>query len=621
MRSEGVTGEHARTFGDYALLKKLGMGGMGQVWLARSKGKGLSGVDKQCVIKLLRAADDEEYERRFVDEARLIVLLNHKNICGVFDAGCFEGIYYLAMEHIAGDDLRMLQQRCSDAGNPMDHDVAIHIVKEMLEGLDVAHRLRHPVTGQQLHVVHRDVSPQNIMVSNEGEVKVIDFGLAESAQKLEKTAPRIVMGKLSYMSPEQARGQSVDARADQFAVAQLLYELLANERYYGSSTPDELWQLAGRGGWVPNRLSSLSPELQLVINKATAINRDERYASCGDMRDALTAVQLKRGKLAGSREVKTMLAGLRELTARTELAKPEPVVDNEVSLPKAGEKTRTFRIEALAQTPSPVLSGPNDAAMPSPIVPVSSPQTVPAAITLSDATVHVGVPVSPQVAEPTTRVQRRQPEPVTEPDDLHVARSKLPYVVLGLGVLGAAIGIGWLMQPRSTTVDAGPVVAVIAPVAVPIVPVMPVVTDAGLPAIDAGTAAVAVAVAVQANPTSVDVNADRPEVKATADIKPDVKTKPDAKAKPDKAKPDAKDKPDAKPDVKVENPEIKAKEPLPPLSRSVFANVTMLKSQCPKVACTAGLEALVIKANQSDQYIKTLKDEVARCYALCSKDR
>ena len=357
-------GELPRDFGDYVLLRALGRGGMGQVFLAKVKAKGLVGVDKLCVVKTLRVSNDPEYQRRFVDEARLIVLLTHRNICHVFDAGCFEDQYYLAMEHINGRELRHVQQMAEGAGTPLPVDVAIFVVKEVLEALDAAHRMKHPLSGEPLRVVHRDVSPQNVMLSSEGEVKLIDFGLAESTQKLERTAPRIVMGKMAYMSPEQARGETVDGRADQFAAGVLLYELLANERYYGVLPVDEVWRTSGRGGFQPARLSAIEPALVRVIQKATAPQRDQRYASCGDMRAELQQVELKRGALAGSREVRTAFQDLllrsgeqmptasnldvKPPASSTPTLAPVPTTTPTPppSPPPSRERTRTFRIRS-----------------------------------------------------------------------------------------------------------------------------------------------------------------------------------------------------------------------------------------------------------------------------------
>ncbi len=338
--SDVTDGELPRAFGDYTLLKPLGRGGMGQVFLARLKGRGLAGVDKVCVVKTLRATDDPEYERRFIDEARLIVLLSHKNICPVFDAGCFDGVYYLALEHIAGREVRHLQIACEQRGEAVGVATAIHIIKETLEALDAAHRMVHPLTKEALRVVHRDVSPQNVMISEEGEVKLIDFGLAVSSQKVERTAPQIVMGKMAYMAPEQARGDVVDARVDQFAAGVMLYELLSNQRYYGDMAVDAIWRMSGRGGHVPSGLSAIDPELQAVILKATAANRDDRYASCGDMRDALTAIEIKRGAVAGSRELRTALQNLDGFSTPS-LSMPRPAPPPP---PPPKERTRTFRL-------------------------------------------------------------------------------------------------------------------------------------------------------------------------------------------------------------------------------------------------------------------------------------
>jgi eukaryotic-like serine/threonine-protein kinase len=312
-----------QTLGDYLLLRRLGQGGMGQVWLAKLRGRGLAGIDKLCVVKTLRSSDDPEYERRFIDEARLIVLLTHKNICPVFDAGCFEGQYYVAMEHIAGRDLHALTGLSREQQAPLPVHVAIHIAKELLEALDAAHRMVHPITQQPLLIVHRDVSPQNVMVSAEGDVKLIDFGLAASSQKAEKTEPRVVMGKLAYMAPEQARGEALDDRTDQFAAGVILYELLANARYYEGLTTTETWGRVGTGGHEPAGLARLEPALAAIVRRATAARREDRYATCGDMCEALTAVELSRGAIASSRDVRLAVVDLEQRAGLTSTTSPE----------------------------------------------------------------------------------------------------------------------------------------------------------------------------------------------------------------------------------------------------------------------------------------------------------
>jgi serine/threonine protein kinase len=169
-----------RPFGSYLLLSAFAKGGMGEVYLAKTGG--IEGIERVCVLKKLRPdfGDNKEYVNRFLDEARLVVQLSHANIAHVFDVGRVGNEYYLAMEYVSGVSLKALMARAFERGQPVPPDVALYVLCEVLLGLDYAHRLEHPVSGQPLHLVHRDISPHNVMVSYEGEVKLIDFGLAES---------------------------------------------------------------------------------------------------------------------------------------------------------------------------------------------------------------------------------------------------------------------------------------------------------------------------------------------------------------------------------------------------------------------------------------------------------
>lgn len=210
MRERAVTSDgFPRPFGDYSLLHRLGRGGMGDVFLARAAG--FLGIQKVCVLKTVRAdmTRDAEYVARFIDEARIVVQLSQRNICPVFDMGKVGESYYLAMEHVAGRDLTTVLRRAAERARSVAPDVALYLVSEILDALDYAHRLTDPSSGAPLHLVHRDVSPHNIMVSYEGEAKLIDFGLAASTLKLEQTESGIVLGKLSYMAPEQARADQI----------------------------------------------------------------------------------------------------------------------------------------------------------------------------------------------------------------------------------------------------------------------------------------------------------------------------------------------------------------------------------------------------------------------------
>jgi serine/threonine protein kinase len=304
--------EYPRGFGNYVLLQAMAHGGMGEVYLA--KHGGIAGLDRLCVLKKLRPDlnENDEYVRRFIDEARIVVALNHANIANVFDVGRVREEYYLAMEHVAGVNVRAIQNRSIELSSAVPEGIATHITSMSLEALDYAHRLKHPMTGQSLNLVHRDVSPQNVMVSYEGEVKLIDFGLAESELKEEQTESQVVMGKVAYMAPEQARGEPVTPATDQFAMGVVLYELLVGERFYGTMNNYEIWQVVGRGGFVPQKWSELNPELAGILGKALHKDAQARFETCGDFYDALHAYQTKHHPSVNQRAVRKYMSKLFE---------------------------------------------------------------------------------------------------------------------------------------------------------------------------------------------------------------------------------------------------------------------------------------------------------------------
>jgi serine/threonine protein kinase len=289
-----------RAFGPYVLVSLLGRGGMGEVFLAMRGG--IEGISRRCVVKTLRPGfgEDREYVARFLDEARVVVQLLHRNICPVFDVGKVDGRYYLAMEYISGRDLRSVSERLAAAGRPLhltgngagadgagDLGLATHIVGEVLEALEHAHTSNDPATGEPLFLVHRDVSPHNVMVGFDGDVRLIDFGLAASTLKAEHTAPNIVMGKVAYMSPEQICGDPLDAAADQFSAAIMAVELFTGERFYGSLSNREIYAHAATGGYRPASMARLPEALRAILDRALAADRRHRFPSCGAMRSAL----------------------------------------------------------------------------------------------------------------------------------------------------------------------------------------------------------------------------------------------------------------------------------------------------------------------------------------------
>jgi eukaryotic-like serine/threonine-protein kinase len=283
--------EFPRRFGPYVLLKPLARGGMGALYLALS---GPQDSAKLCVIKtILPHLADKEYLQRFRDEAKVVVRLSHGNLVPVFDSGQVSGEIYLAMDYIDGRDLRATWNRCAKKGIAFPIDVAAHIVKELARGLYYAHNFG------DIKLVHRDVSPPNVLLSYSGEIRLTDFGLASSTLKIEKTAPGIIYGKVSYMSPEQARGEPIDGRTDLYASGIILWELLTGRQLFPSGrspgapkdqhTSEELLRRVRHPELVaPSRRAGRVPtELDRIALKALQPDLKERYANCEDLRHDL----------------------------------------------------------------------------------------------------------------------------------------------------------------------------------------------------------------------------------------------------------------------------------------------------------------------------------------------
>ncbi|HPH66750.1 MAG TPA: protein kinase, partial [Kofleriaceae bacterium] len=256
---------------------------MGALYLAVNGDRGL---ERLMVIKtVLPHLADNEYVARFRDEAKVVVKLSHGNLIPVFDAGVVAGEMFLAMDFVEGRDLRAVWNRCAKKQVAFPIDVAVHSVKELCRGLSYAHTL------PDLELVHRDVSPPNVLVSFSGEVKLTDFGLASSTLKLEKTAPGIIYGKVAYMSPEQARGEKLDGRSDLYAAGIVLWELLTGRQLFppGKDQPQDLVARAKNPEITPpsKRAPRVPVELDEICLRALSADRATRYQSCEEMRQAL----------------------------------------------------------------------------------------------------------------------------------------------------------------------------------------------------------------------------------------------------------------------------------------------------------------------------------------------
>lgn len=272
-----------RKFGKYHLLAPLAQGGMGALYLAVTGDKGFESL--LCIKTVLPHLADKEYVARFRDEAKIVVQLSHGNLIPVFDAGQVDGELFLAMEFVKGKDLRAVWNRCAKKSVAFPVDVAVYLTKELCRGLGYAHSYG------AIHLVHRDVSPPNVLISYSGEVKLTDFGLASSTLKMEKTLPGIIYGKVAYMSPEQARGDKLDGRSDIYAAGIILWELLTGRQLFppGKEQPQDLLKRARDPEVVaPSKKAPRVPkELDDLVLRSLTGDRDDRYQTAEQFRDAL----------------------------------------------------------------------------------------------------------------------------------------------------------------------------------------------------------------------------------------------------------------------------------------------------------------------------------------------
>jgi serine/threonine protein kinase len=275
-------------FGRYILLDRINVGGMAEVF--RGKMEGVQGFERMVALKriLPNIAADPDFIEMFVDEAKLAVQLQHANIAQIFDLGTVDDSYYIAMEYVSGTDLRSMWDRARQRNRLLPIAMSCHVMQRVCEGLDAAHRKKDD-QGNDIGLVHRDVSPQNVLISFEGEVKVIDFGIAKAANKVSKTQAGVLKGKFGYMSPEQVRGIDLDNRSDIFAVGIILYELLVGDRLFlGESDFSTLEKVRNVEMVPPTRLNkNLSPHLERIVMKALAKQREDRYRYASEMAEDL----------------------------------------------------------------------------------------------------------------------------------------------------------------------------------------------------------------------------------------------------------------------------------------------------------------------------------------------
>jgi serine/threonine protein kinase len=278
-----MTSFQTRQLGKYIILDQLAVGGMAELF--RAMITSVQGFEKLIAIKkiLPHLATEEELVSSFIDEAKLAALLHHQNVVQIYDFGSLEETYFIAMEYLLGKDCRIISRKAKEKNIPLDRPNALLIVSRICAGLDYAHKLKD-FQGKALNIIHRDISPQNILITYEGDVKIVDFGIAKAASQNTHTQMGMIKGKVAYMSPEQAAGKVIDHRSDIFSCGIILYELITGKRMFSGDTMHILSKIRDAEYAIPEELQSDLPEkLFEVFNRALQKEPDDRYQTCKDM--------------------------------------------------------------------------------------------------------------------------------------------------------------------------------------------------------------------------------------------------------------------------------------------------------------------------------------------------
>jgi serine/threonine-protein kinase len=294
----------------YRVIERLESGGMAEVFRAESEG--LQGFRKQVAIKrvLPHLSQKKKFISMFLDEARLSAHLSHSNCVQVFDIGVGDAAFFIVMEFVDGANLKTIVDHIKNRGRDFPVEAAVYIALEVTKGLAYAHELTD-ASGVPLHIVHRDMSPPNVLVTKHGELKIVDFGLAKATSQLERSEPGIIKGKFSYLSPEAAMGQEVDARTDIFAVGIILWELLAGQRLFLGETDFQTVKKV-QAAQVPPITQinpKAPPELERIIGRALARDPAHRYPTARALGMDLSQFMFRYGVAVSTFDIEQLVKG------------------------------------------------------------------------------------------------------------------------------------------------------------------------------------------------------------------------------------------------------------------------------------------------------------------------
>ncbi len=448
-------------FGKYDLLERVNVGGMAEVWKARLRG--VEGFEKIIALKriLPNIAEDTEFITMFIDEAKITVQLTHANIAQTHDLGKIDDSYFIAMEYVPGRDLRGIFDRARKRKQHVPVPLACYCISKVADALDYAHRKKDP-QGRDLNIVHRDISPQNVLVSYDGEVKLIDFGIAKAASKASQTQAGILKGKFAYMSPEQIRGAPLDGRSDVFALGTVLYELLTGERLFvGESDFSTLENVRNMQILPPSTYNNRIPrELEPVVMKSLARDLNQRYRWASEFGADLQRFLLTQQSVFGPND----LAAYMRSTFSEEWNKEKA---------KAAELATAAA--APAAEPPPLSPPPHTGRAMTPGVPWESPVGSPAATTPpripgrsslppTSPSAAAGIPLAPPARGPALSPRVPVP-PARAPERASGAPPWLGSLLAGAGgALVVALGVGAFLLFRSSAPPPGVLVVNATPV-------------------------------------------------------------------------------------------------------------------------------------------------------------
>ncbi len=318
-------------FGQYVLLEKIATGGMAEVWKAHMRG--VEGFQKIVAIKkiLPHLSDNREFIDMFIDEAKLAAQLNHNNIIHIYDLGKIQNSYYIAMEFVDGYDLKTILKRAEERDHKVTIELALFIATKIAAALDYAHRKRD-FDNRDIGLVHRDVSPQNVLISQEGDIKLCDFGIAKAASKASHTQAGALKGKLQYMSPEQAWGKAIDKRSDIFALGTVLFEMLAGRKLFtGENEMSILEQVREARIEPPSKFNDeIAPEIDRIVLKALEKEPGNRYQTAAEMARDIDSVLYEMKPTPTSADLAIYMHRLHAaapvVTAPPAAVEPEPAI-------------------------------------------------------------------------------------------------------------------------------------------------------------------------------------------------------------------------------------------------------------------------------------------------------